>query len=208
MNTPEQFIIGQLYERRARARGIHGVSRSATSAGPGPSAFPPCSTAQLDLYPEYLGEWNSRIAHLHRRFKTLAASYAAGKQVRPSSTASTLLPPTPFSDTSCVAVLSQYAAENHVYSIPELARGPGIIFGSPARISGHPRRPARASRRGYHLHPAYVQPIGVGLQYWWLEHGQHPGRLLHHHGPAADRPQVRAARRPQARLRAWATSCR
>jgi osmoprotectant transport system substrate-binding protein len=23
----------------------------------------------------------------------------------------------------------------------------------------------------YHLHPAYVQPIGVGLQYWWLNSG-------------------------------------
>ncbi len=137
--------------------------------GPWYVRVPALQHGTLDIYPEYLGAWNSRIAHLHRRYQTLSASYGAG-DAWAHRHGLTLLPPTPFSDTSCVAVLKQYAEENHVYSIPELARGDGIIFGAapgfPSLADGLP-----ALEHGYHLHPGYVQPIGSGLEYWWLNTG-------------------------------------
>jgi osmoprotectant transport system substrate-binding protein len=168
MATQEQFIIGQLYEVALAQEG-YTVYLNRNVGGPFTNRIPALHHGTLDIYPEYLGQWNSSIAHLHRRFKTLAASFGAGEAYA-HRRGVTLLPPTPFSNTSCVAVLSQYAAENHVYSIPELAHGPGIIFGSPLRfqfiLDGLPRL-----RRGYHLHPAYVQAIGNTEQYWWLNTG-------------------------------------
>ncbi len=168
MNTQEQFIIGQLYEVALSQEG-YTVYLDRNVGGPFTNRIPALQHGTLDIYPEYLGQWNSSIAHLHGRFKTLAASYGAGNKYAHRH-GLTLLAPTPFSDTSCVAVLKQYAEENHVHSIPELARGPGIIFGSPLRfqfiLDGLPRL-----RRGYHLHPAYVKQIGNGLQYWWLGTG-------------------------------------
>ena len=81
---------------------------------------------------------------------------------------------------------SQYAAENHVYSIPELARGGGIIFGAPLEFQnsadGLPALGAwlstctRATCRRCHR-----------VQYWWLNTGQRPRRLLRHDGPHAGR---------------------
>ena len=168
MNTQEQFIIGQLYQVALQHLG-YTVYLNRNVGGSFSERVPALQHGTLDLYPEYLGEWNSSIANLHRRFRTLAASYAAGERYARRQ-GLRLLPPTPYSYTSCLAVLSQYAAANHVYSIPQLAHGPGIILGSSAVMQviadGLPR-----VEQKYHLHPGYVQPISVGLQYWWLNTG-------------------------------------
>lgn len=186
MNTEEQFIIGQLYEVALAHEG-YTVYLDRNVGGPWSERVPAMQHNNLDLYPEYLGEWNSRIAHLHHRFRTLAAAYAAGQRYARRK-GLRLLPPTPYSNTSCVAVLSQYAKENHVSSIPELARGPGVIFGvSPVlqvQADGLPRL-----ERGYHLHPAYVQPIGNTLQYWWLNSGNVQAALCATTDPLLDSPK-------------------
>jgi osmoprotectant transport system substrate-binding protein len=165
LNGPqEQFIIGQIYEFALEHEGY----RVTLYRNLGPPHARPVALQQgkLDIYPEYLGEWNSAVAHLHRRFSSLRASLRAARKYAKRH-GFVLLPPTPFSDTSCVAVLSQYAQANHVYSIPELVRSGPIIFGAPIlfqdQADGLP-----ALEHGYHLHPGYLQPIGVGLQYWWL----------------------------------------
>ena len=167
MPTPEQFIIGQLYEVALEQQGYTVYLDRNISA---PSLrIAGLHAGTLDIYPEYLGEWNSRFAHLHRRFRTLRASYGAGAAYARRHGIK-LLPPTPFSDTSCVAVLSQYAAQNHIYSIPELARGGPVVFGAPILFQGvADGLPALA--QSYHLHPGYVQTIGDTLQYWWLNTG-------------------------------------
>ncbi len=166
--SPEQFIIGQLYAIALKQQG-YDVELISRNPGPPGVRSAAVKTKNLDLYPEYLGTWNSSIAHLHRRFRSLKQSYsAASRYARRHGFA--LLPPTPFSDTSCVSVLSQYARANHVYTIPELARGGPIIFGAPLNFQveadGLP-----ALERSYHLHPDYVQQIGDGLQDWWLGSG-------------------------------------
>ena len=166
-NVPEQFIIGQLYAIALTHEGYTVVL--SRNLGPWNERVPALEYGTLDLYPEYLGAWNSRIAHLHRRFQTLSGSYGAGDAYARRHGV-TLLPPTPFSDTSCVAVLSQYASENHVYSIPELARSGGIIFGAPLEFQNSADG-VPALERGYRLHAGYLQSIAIGVQYWWLNTG-------------------------------------
>jgi osmoprotectant transport system substrate-binding protein len=165
--SPQQFIIGQLYQLALQHEGyIVYLTRNV--------GVPAIRTAALlhgtlGIYPESLGEWNSAIAHLHRRFASVSAAYrAASAYARRHGFV--LLPPTPFSSTSCLAVLAQYAQANHIRSLPQLARAGGVILGVPAEFEyigdGLP-----ALERAYHLQPGYVQPIGVGLQYWWLSSG-------------------------------------
>lgn len=186
MNTPEQFIIGQLYELALAQQGYTISSQPRNIGRPGlrPAAL---RLGTLSVYPEYLGEWNSAVAHLHRRFRTLHASYAAGSAYARKH-GFVLLPPTPFSDTSCVAVLSQYAAANRIRSIPQLARGGPIIFGAPIVFqTGADGVPAL--ERAYHLKPDYVQPIGDGLQYWWLRTGNVQAAYCATTDPALDGPK-------------------
>jgi osmoprotectant transport system substrate-binding protein len=167
MNTPEQFIIGALYEVALEHQGYKVyVSRNVNAPS---QVVGGLHDGSLDLYPEYLGVWNSAVAHLHSRFRTFKASFAAaGNYARHNGYV--LLAPTPFSDTSCVAVLAQYAQANGVNSLPELARGQPISFGAPLEFQtlsdGLP-----ALEQSYHLKPDYVQRITDGYQYWWLRTG-------------------------------------
>jgi glycine betaine/choline ABC-type transport system substrate-binding protein len=110
MNTPDQFIIGQLYQLALQQEGYTVILNRNISA---PSLrVAGLKSHKLDLYPEYLGEWNSWIAHLHRRFPSLRASYAAGATYARKH-GFELLQPTPYSYTSCVAVVAPYAHANH-----------------------------------------------------------------------------------------------
>lgn len=166
LNGPEeQFIIGELYAFALKQEG-YSVLPPYRNLGDPHQRTAALQDGTLDIYPEYLGEWNSAIAHVHRRFSSLQASLRAARKYAKRH-GFVLLPPTPFSDTSCVAVLSQYAQANHVYSIPELARRGPIIFGAPLNFQniadGVPEL-----EQSYRLHPGYLQTIGVGLQYSWL----------------------------------------
>ena len=166
-NTPEQFVIGELYAVALAQRGYRIIlNRNATQTSQQVAGL---HQGGLDIFPEYLGVWNSAVAHLHRRFRTLSQSFGAAKAYARRH-GYVLLPPTPFSDTSCVAVLTQYATANHIRSIPALAHAGPIIFGAPlifqTAADGVP-----ALRHAYHLHPYYLQPIGAGFQYRWLGTG-------------------------------------
>jgi osmoprotectant transport system substrate-binding protein len=164
MNTPEQFIIGQLYQVALEQQGYKVVLYR--NGGLLSVDLGALRNGSLAVFPEYLGVWNSSVAHLHRSFRTLRASFGAAR-VFARRNGYVLLKPTPFSDTNCVAVLAQYAQANDVHSIPELAHGEPIIFGAPLQFqSSGDGLPGLA--RSYGLHPDYVEPIADGLQYWWL----------------------------------------
>jgi osmoprotectant transport system substrate-binding protein len=167
MNTPEQFIIGQLYAVALEAEGYTVIPFR--NAGVQSQDVGGLRDGSLDIFPEYLGLWNSTVAHSHRRFRSLQASYAAADMFAQRH-GFVLLKRTPFSDTSCVAVLAQYAAANDVYSIPELARRGPSIFGAPVTFE-YSNDGLPALEHSYGLRPDYVQPIADTLQYWWLRTG-------------------------------------
>jgi osmoprotectant transport system substrate-binding protein len=170
LNTPEQFILGQLYQlaleqqgytvQLSRTVGAPAVQRGALRAG------------TLDVYPDYLGQWNSSMAHLHARYRTLSASYAAGSAYAKRH-GFALLKPTPFSNTFGLAVTSQYAQENHIHSIADLTRGTGVILGAPLVFqTGTDGLPALASAYHLHLKPGAIDTIDdIGSQYGQLDSG-------------------------------------
>lgn len=163
-SSPEQSLIGHLYALALEHEG-YTVLQDPNSSAPS-QRIAGFLGGRLDIFPEYLGYWNSRFAHLHHRYQTLRASFAAGAAYARQHGLK-LLPPTPFSDTNCVAVLAQYAAQHDVYSIPQLARQRPIVFGAPSTFQsiadGLP-----AIEHGYNLHPRRVQTILDTRQYGWL----------------------------------------
>jgi glycine betaine/choline ABC-type transport system substrate-binding protein len=167
MNTPEQFILGQLYELALQQRG-YSITLS-LNVGATATAVRALKDRTLDLYPEYLGEWNSRVARLHHRFESLTASYRAGSAYA-TQHGLVLLKPTPFSDTWGLIVTAQYAKENQIRSIADLTRGTGIAIGVPAQFETSPDGLA-VLRSAYHLQPGFVQGINVGAQYRWVWSG-------------------------------------
>jgi osmoprotectant transport system substrate-binding protein len=193
MNTPQQFVLGQLYKLALEQQGYTvALSRNVGITKVAQQAL---RDGTLDLYPNYLGEWNSRVAHLHQRFKTLSASYAAGKAYA-RTRGFRLLKPTPFSDTSGLAVTSQYARQNHVRSIPELAHGTGIIIAAPLEFeTGTDGLPALAE--AYHLNPGVVKEIDVGSQYMWLESGNVQAAYVDTTDARLSRPGFRVLKDPK-----------
>ena len=193
MNTPQQFVIGQVYKFALQQQG-YTISLS-RNVGTPHIAQKALKDGTLDLYPNYLGVWNSRVAHLHQRFKTLSASYAAARRYARTH-GFVLLRPTPFSDTSGLAVTSEYAQQNHVRSIPELARGTGIIIAAPLEFeTGPDGLPALA--KAYHLHPGSVQGILVGPQYMWLQSGNVQAAYVDTTDPSLSRPGFRVLTDPK-----------
>ncbi len=167
-NTPDEFIIGQLYQVALEHEGYTVVLNRNASVPTQQVAG--LQNGRLDLYPEFLGAWNSWIAHLHRRFRTLrdsvhamAATYARRHWLRAAAKADAIQRHRGTRRGSARPVAEH---DNHVYSIPQLARGAPIVFGAPStfqRIAdGLP-----ALERGYGLHPYYLQTILYTLQYWW-----------------------------------------
>lgn len=168
MNTPEEFVLGQLYAYALRAQGYDvAVSRN---IGPPSVAQEALREGSLDVYPDYLDQFNQQVAGIDRPFKTLAAAYGAARTYALAH-GMQVLDPTPFSDTSGLAVTSEFSAENHIRTLEQLAKGPRVIIGAPLQFidskTGLP-----AIEAAYRLEPAYVAQVVIGDQYDELTNNQ------------------------------------
>jgi len=162
MNTPEQFVIGELYEAALTHEGYTvALDRNIGTASVRAAAL---GKGTLDIYPEYIGVWDSQVAGLSRRFRTLAAAYDAGQRYARREHLA-LLKPTRFSDTAGLAVLTSYAAEHHIQTIGNLRRVQGqLTIGAPLDFSAFPSGLPSVDR-AYALRPHAIVPVNIGLQY-------------------------------------------
>ena len=110
-NYTEQFILGELYKQALRAQGYE-VSLN-RNIGPTEVTIPALESGRIDIYPEYLSTWIRTVAGLQRRFRTEPGAFEAG-QLYASSQGLKLLRPTPFSDTTAIAVTVPYARANRL----------------------------------------------------------------------------------------------
>jgi osmoprotectant transport system substrate-binding protein len=165
MNTTEQFIIAELYQLALEHDGYTVVP---SQVGPSSVRAAAMQQGTLDLYPDYLDQWNTEVAHLRHRYRTLHASYGAGNAYALAH-GYELLKPAPCScdtNSSGIAVTAEYAANNHIRSIADLAHGPQVIIGVPQELqvpSGIP-----TLEHAYGLDP-FVQPVLIGSEYRWLD---------------------------------------
>lgn len=167
-NTPEQFILGQLYLQGLKAEGYQ-VSLTA-NIGPPSVAQQALAQGSLDIYPEYLNVWDGQVAKLKRQPRTLAWAYVTGQRYARAHKL-VLLPPTPFSDTAGVVVTSEYGSGNHLRKIGQLRPVDDYLtFGGPLPFLQSPDG-LHALEHAYHFKPATVQQIDVGSSYGDLRNG-------------------------------------
>ncbi len=166
-NWPEQFIIGQLYRLALEQQGY--TVRLSTNIGEPAVRLTGLSTGSLDVYPEYLNAWDSSVAGLSRGFASTRAAFAAGKRYARRQ-GLVLLKPTPFSDTSALAVTSEYARLNHLHSIADLRHGPKLALGWPTTFQASSAASLPELEEAYHLRP-FVRGMTAGAQYGRLDSG-------------------------------------
>ena len=161
-NYAEQFVLGQLYAQALRAQG-YSVNVN-QNIGPTDVTVQALQSGSLTVYPEYLNTFNTAVAGYRHGFRTLLDAYD-GAQHYALAHGMQLLAPTPFSDTSAIAVTVASAAQNHLRGIGDLGRVTAALkLGGPPQFqqstSGLP-----ALETTYGFVPAGYRPMAVGDQY-------------------------------------------
>jgi osmoprotectant transport system substrate-binding protein len=167
-NTPEEFVLGQLYYQALKAAGFS-VSLN-QSIGPPDVIQQAMANGQLAMYPDYLDTWDSNVAGIQRSFRTPLDAFRAGQHYALKNGLA-LLNPTPFSDTNAIAVTFDYAVENDLQSISDLISvAPHLTLGGPPQFqqssTGLP-----AIQQLYGVTPGAFKPLELGAQYQALDSG-------------------------------------
>lgn len=167
-NTPEQFLLGQLYYQALKAAGFS-VSLN-QSIGPTEVIMQALANGQLAMYPEYLDVWDTSVAGLQRSFRSVRDAYLAGQHYALKHGLA-LLNHTPFSDTNAIAVTFDYAVENDLQSIPDLVKlAPQLTLGGPPQFQQSPTG-LPAVETTYNVIPGTFKPLELGAQYQALDSG-------------------------------------
>jgi osmoprotectant transport system substrate-binding protein len=175
MNTPEQFVLGALYQEALLAQGYSvSLTRNIGTTSVSQSALHQNS---LNIYPQYLNVFLQRVVGTHRRFRSLDSAFAAAQRYA-GHHGMTLLSPTPFSDTAGIAVTAGFASHYHLSSLSDLHRVDGVfVLGSPLEYSiskdGLP-----ALERAYGFKPALTTDIDIGSQYGAMRDGSIDGAYV------------------------------
>lgn len=167
-NFTEQFILGELYGQALAAQGFTvtlnkniGSTQVTTQA---------LGSGQLDMYPEYVGTFDSAVANDTEIFRSEHDAFAAAQRYA-NAHGLHLLRPTPFSDTDAIAVLSAYGAQHHLRLIADLGRLQSTLtLGAPPQFAGS-QSGLLGIQAAYGVTPAHVHPVAIGLQYQALENG-------------------------------------
>jgi osmoprotectant transport system substrate-binding protein len=125
-NFTEEYILGELYAQTLRKAGFRVVLKS--DIGSSEIIDKALTAGSLDMYPEYTGVLLSEIAGDRRRVSTPAATYRRAKAFE-EKRGFTMLARTPFSDSNALAVLPKLAKKEHLSSIGDLKRMPGVRIG-------------------------------------------------------------------------------
>ncbi|MBO0768342.1 MAG: hypothetical protein J2O48_06625 [Solirubrobacterales bacterium] len=168
MNTPEQFMLGALYQQALTAQGYHvELTRDIGTTAVSEHAL---AQGSLDIYPQYLNKFATDVMGDHSRFPSLTAAYAAARAYAKAHKL-TLLAPTPFSDTAGIAVLTPFARRNHLRSLSDLKRvSAKLTLGVPLEYSLEPDG-LPALERAYKFKSGLTTSANIGNQYDMLRNG-------------------------------------
>jgi len=167
-NFTEQFILGQLYAQALQAKGY--TVRLKENIGSTEIAARALKSGQIQMYPEYIGIWNTSVAGNDQAFRTVNDAYAAGRAYA-ARQGFTLLPLTPFTDTDALAVKPAFASQHNLTQVGDLAAVRGLSLGGPPEFRNRPTGlPGLA--RAYGIKDVKFSPLTIGLQYQALDSGR------------------------------------
>jgi osmoprotectant transport system substrate-binding protein len=167
-NFTEQFILGELYDQALVAQGF--TVNLNKNIGSTEVTVQALQDGQLDMYPEYIGTFDTYVAHDPAVFGSTRDAFAAAQRYA-GANGLRLLRPTPFSDTDAIAVPATYGAQHHLRVIPDLVRvESGLTLGAPPQFVNSATG-LLGMESAYGVNPAHVQPLAIGLQYQALQDG-------------------------------------
>lgn len=168
-NFAEQFVLGQLYQQALQAKGYTVALKQ--NIGSTEIADKALRSGQIDLYPEYIGIFNTAVAGDAKAYPNVQAAYAAGKAYAERH-GFTLLPLTPFTDVDALAVTPAYAkAHGNLTSVAQLASIKGLKLGAPPEFRQRETGLVGLARV-YGIKNVDFAPLTIGLQYQALDDGK------------------------------------
>ncbi len=167
-NFTEQFVLGQLYKQALEAKGFEVALKQ--NIGSTEIADKALRSGQIDLYPEYIGIFNTAVAGDAKAYPNVQAAFAAG-QAYARRHGYTLLPLTPFTDVDALAVLPDYAREHNLSSVADLAAIRGLKLGAPPEFRQRETGLVGLARV-YGIRDVDFSPLTIGLQYQALDDGK------------------------------------
>jgi osmoprotectant transport system substrate-binding protein len=168
-NYTEQFLLGDLYSEALQAEGFS-VSIN-PNIGINQSRMKQLQTGEITMYPEYLNVFNGVFAGSTRHFKTASAAYRAAATFARSQNLA-LLDYTPFSDTSGIATTVNFARQNALQDVSDLATVVGTLtIGGPPQLEQDPFTGLSVLEKIYRLLPSEVayKSLEIGNQYKALD---------------------------------------
>lgn len=167
-NFTEQLVLGQLYQQALQAKGFTVALKQ--DIGSTQIADKALRSGQIDLYPAYIGRFDTAVAGDATAYPRAAAAFAAGR-VYAARHGFRLLPLTPFTDNDTLVVLPDYARAHKLASVADLAPVGRLRLGAPPEFRG--RRAGLAGlARVYGIRDVDFAPLTIGLQYKALDDGQ------------------------------------
>ena len=167
-NFTEQFVLGQLYKQALEAKGYTVALKQ--NIGSTEIADKALRSGQIDLYPEYIGIFNTAVAGDAKAHPNVGAAFAAG-QAYARAHGYTLLPLTPSTDVDALAVTPDYARAHNLSGVADLAAIRGLKLGAPPEFR---QRDAGlvGLARVYGIRDVDFAPLTIGLQYQALDDGK------------------------------------
>jgi osmoprotectant transport system substrate-binding protein len=167
-NTPEQFVLGELYRQALAAKGFS-VSLN-RNIGPTEVTIKAMQTGTLDMYPEYVGTWNSAVAGDPGPYSSAKEAYQVARQWAIAH-GFDLLAPTPFSNSDAIGVTQSFASQNGLQTISDLGKvQQTLTLGAPPQFQ-HSQSGLLGIEQAYGVVPASFKPLGIGDQYQALDKG-------------------------------------
>ena len=167
-NFTEQFVLGQLYKQALEAKGFKVALKQ--NIGSTEIADKALRSGQIDMYPEYIGIYNTAVAGDAKAYSSVDAAFAAGKAYAERH-GYTLLPLTPFTDVDALAVLPAYARAHSLRSVADLAAIRGLRVGAPPEFRQRETGLVGLARV-YGIRDVKFSPLTIGLQYQALDAGK------------------------------------
>jgi osmoprotectant transport system substrate-binding protein len=167
-NFTEQFVLGQLYKQALEAKGFTVALKQ--NIGSTEIADKALRSGQIDLYPEYIGIFNTAVAGDTTAYPDVEAAFAAGKAYAERN-GFTLLPLTPFTNTDALAVKPAYAQANELQTVADLKGIDNLRLGAPPEFRQR-QTGLVGLERVYGISGVEFSPLTIGLQYEALDDGK------------------------------------
>lgn len=167
-NFTEQFVLGQLYKQALEAQGYTVALKQ--NIGSTEIADKALRSGQIDLYPEYVGIFNTAVAGDTKAYPNVQTAFTAG-QAYARRHGYTLLPLTPFTDVDALAVKPDYARAHNLSSVADLAAIRGLKLGAPPEFRQR-QTGLVGLARVYGIRGVDFAPLTIGLQYQALDNGK------------------------------------